>query len=603
MDVEALAVSKITNMIARCPHLRAFITTNDKTPFTDGYIDLYTGLRQSKADWRGRVPVQVKGRTRGSKTAASQKYPVNRTDLIAYQRDSGVLYIVVAVEPKSGRETPYYALLSPFRIESLMNSVPENQLQVSVPLKKLPNDPKSIESIVQLALRTRDQSMTLGFDPVLFERLQSLTVYTDSGLNLDSPVTLSPAINDYSLVLTTTDGLSVPLNGEIRILPEDYLERNVDMTIRSGDTVYESGTVKRIDDEAIEVVISEGLKLILRTESTKQSATLSLTLERTLAGRLRSIEFYSALLSTGVIEFNGKPWPFLIDTSSMDAKLRRHLKTLHALTELFEHLGVDTQLVDMSQIDEVQSRQLNILYRAFVLNDEITDASAETSRVLQRVGPWNLMFLLIPGSKANSWRFIDPFSAEVRQQFEWSSDDNAEGDRIPVTAYDIVEQEHLGTVLNMRLSAIVGGYEAIADLPTTYTLANHRVLALITAADTSELRKDELLTTAASLNDWLIAEQGIEPHHLINRWQIAWRRGTLSTEQRSEIRLFKRQITRNGPKNGDQLQLACALLLGDDDEVQDLVHLLPPRQLEEIRSWPIWMLQGRRFPNDDTVSS
>lgn len=89
MDVEALAVAKIGGMLARCQHLKAFIPTNDKTPFTDGHIDLYTGLRQSKADWRGRVPIQVKGRTRRSKKTSSPTHPITRTDLRAYQNDAG----------------------------------------------------------------------------------------------------------------------------------------------------------------------------------------------------------------------------------------------------------------------------------------------------------------------------------------------------------------------------------------------------------------------------------------------------------------------------------------------------------------------------------
>lgn len=110
-------MSKISNMVARCPHLKAFIATNDKTPFTDGYIDLYAGLRQSKADWRGRVSIQVKGRTLRSKKGSSPTHPIARTDLVAYQRDSGVLFFVVGVDPKSSRCTP----TTPFSPHSLSN--------------------------------------------------------------------------------------------------------------------------------------------------------------------------------------------------------------------------------------------------------------------------------------------------------------------------------------------------------------------------------------------------------------------------------------------------------------------------------------------------
>lgn len=589
MDVEALAVAKIGGMLARCQHLKAFIPTNDKTPFTDGHIDLYTGLRQSKADWRGRVPIQVKGRTRRSKKTLSPTHPITRTDLRAYQKDSGVLFFVVTVDPKSGRRGPYYALLSPFAIEWILDGVPDEQLEVSVPLKKLPNNPNEIEDIVTLALKTRDQNMSIGFDPVLFERLQSITVHTASTLNLDAPVTLAPGATDFALVLNTADGLSVPLGGELRIFPQDYYAaRHIDLQVQSGAITYNGVTIMRTDEETFELVISEGLTLTLRTAPGQQSTNVSLTLEPTLAGRLKAVEFYTALLDTGAITFNDTPSPIAVTADAEDADLRKHLVALRDMSTLFAHLGVDTRLVDLPQIDDTQVQQLSILYRGFVRGEEIADPSAETSRILQQVGPWNLLFLITPGSAPDKWRLVDPFSPEVRQQFQWASNEE-DAQTIPITAYDIVEEDHLPTVLNMRLESIVGAYETIADSPSTYDLANQRMLTMIAAADSSETR-EEFLGAAGALNDWLIAEQGPEPHHLINRWQIAARREALSVEQRSEIRALKRQILSGGATNAGQLELACAILLGDAEEIDDLTKQLPEERLLQLRGWPIWKL-------------
>ncbi|WP_349867604.1 hypothetical protein [Leifsonia sp. WHRI 6310E] len=241
MDVEALAVSKITGMLARCPHLQAFISTNDKTPFTDGYIDLYSGLHRSKKEWRGRVTVQVKGRSARSKGSRST-YAVAKTDLLAFQRDSGVLYFVISIDKKSGKRTPYYSLLSPYAIEWMLQEADADRDSVSVPLRKLPNDPGRIESLVDLALKTRDQNITIGFDPVLFTRLESFTVHTASNLGLDEldgPLTLSPGTADFALVLNTTDGLSIPLGGQFQILPHEYVWRHADISLRSGGITYQ----------------------------------------------------------------------------------------------------------------------------------------------------------------------------------------------------------------------------------------------------------------------------------------------------------------------------------------------------------------------------
>lgn len=589
MDVEVLAVNKITDMVASCPHLQAIISTNDKTPFTDGHIDIYAGLRQSKSEFIGRVPVQVKGRTVRSNKRSSPTHPISRTDLRAFQKDSGVLYFVVAVEPKSLRRTAYYALLSPFAIEQILNNVPADQKQVSVALRKLPHEPNGIESIVRLALKTRDQNIALGFDPILFERLQSLTVYTAFGLDFDAPVTLAPGVNDFALVLHTTDGMSVPLGGEIQIFPPDYTKRTIDVRVRAGAITYGGGTLQRIDAQVHELELSEGLKILLRNAPDNQTASVSLTLERTLAGRLKAIEFYTALLDTHLLEVDGVSSRLEIANTGETSTLRDHLHTLHAMTELFDHLGVDTQLIDLHQIDEQQARQLNVLHRGFVEKLEISDSSVEASRVLQQVGQWSLLFLISPGSAPNKWRLNDPFSTEFRSQFRWSAEEGGK-DVIPVTAYDVVEEEHLSTVLNMRLDSIVGAYEAISDFPSTYTLANQRVLALITASDSSDMRRNQLLTAAASLNSWLIDEEGDTPSHLINRWQISSRVGALSPEERSDIRRLKRQVAIDGAPNSDHVELACALLLGDNGETQYLLRAIAPEKLEQMQTWPIWKL-------------
>lgn len=552
MDVEALAVSKITNMIGRCPHLKAFITTNDKTPFTDGYIDLYSGLHQSKKEWSGRVTVQVKGRSGRSKGPTST-YAIAKRDLLAYQKDSGVLYFVVSFDRKTSKLTPYYALLSPYAIEWMLQGAAKDRGSVSVPLKKLANDPNKIESLVALALKTRDQNVALGFDAVLFERLKSLTVHTASSLKLDAPVTLAPGATDFALVANTHDGLSMPLRGEFRITPHDYIQHQVDIDVRSGSVGYQSAGVRRIDTETVELELSKGLRITLRNSPHGQSSNISLTLENTLHDRLKAIGFFVALIDTRSIEINGTPSPFVITKDDEDSQLRQHLAALRDLQELFDLLAVDTRLVDLTEITDAQAEQLNLLYRAVVRNEEIADPNWEVSRVLQKVGSWNLMLLIAPGGTPGQWRVVDPFSSETRQQLRWSSDEEGEEEPIPITAFDIVEEEHLTTVINLGLDSIVGAYQALADFPSTFGLANQRVLALISAADACDERQAEFLDGAERLSEWLISEEG-GANHLINRWQIAARRNALSADQRKQVRELNEKSYATAPTTASRLR-------------------------------------------------
>lgn len=595
VDVEALAVSEITQMIARCSHLKPEISLNDKTPFTDGFVHLYTGLGRSKAEWKGRVTVQVKGRTRSPKKLGISKYSVSRTDLLAHQKDSGVLYFVVAVAEKSGKCRAHYALLSPFAIQAILDRAPANATQISVPMKELPSDPNVIERIVDLALKTRDQNPAIGFDPVLFENVERLTLLTTSELDFTAPVSLAAGVHDFALVLTTANGLSIPLGGELRILPPEYTSRIMALRVRGGTTVYESAVVRRTSEESFEAVLSDGLTLAVRHPSGAQVANVSLSLERNLGGRLKSIEFYNSLIETGHIEIGGQDLPLEINQTDRDQWLLDHLKALRALGGLLEVFDADPHLIDLDQVGEEQIKQLNVLRRAVVQNEEISDSTTqESSRVLQQVGQWNLLLMKVRGCSAGWWRYFDPFSASERRQYRWTTEEGDKAEAIPVTAYDIVDDEHIGTTLNLRLDAIVDAYKAIADFPSTFGLANQRVLALITAADAIQERKGELLGAATALNDWLIEEQSDQPHHLINRWQLAARAGKLTEAQRTDIRSLRREVSRNGAQNVDEFQLACALLLQDEDEIADLVREFPRERLEQLQTCPIWSMRGHR---------
>jgi len=587
MDVETIAVNAVSGPISKCSHIKAIFESNDKTLFTDGYIDVYSAERKSKADWLGRVTVQVKGRQRGHKKRAKPTFSIDRIDLVAFQKDSGVLYFYVSVDAKTGDATPYYALLSPFAIDDYLRAAPAAQQKVPVRWSPFPSNVNSIQSLVELALKTRGQNITTGFDPVLFENLESLTLHTASTLNLNAPLTLTPGSLDYSLVLNTSGGLSVHLSGELQILPHDYLEQPVNVRVSSGGITFDSVTKKRLAEDKFEVRISDGLVFVARETEEGHSTQIRLTLEDSLEGRLKSVEFYLALIDSGSIQFDGKPVSFDINVTAEDEELRRNLASLKEMAALFDALGVDKALLNLRDITTDQFKQLYVLHRAIVLNEEIVDPNAERSRVIQKVGKWSLMFILTAGSTPEKWRVLDPFNPESRHQFRWSADKE---EPIPVTSYDIVSDEDLGSVLNMRLPEIVGAYETIADLPSTYSLANQRVLSLLRASDANDGRASELLEAAAALNGWLLESQPGEPHHAINQWQIALRQRALTSEERSDIRALKRTLTTNRPANSTQFEIACALLLHDTEEAEDLIRDLSSEELLQMQKWPIWRL-------------
>lgn len=592
VDSEALAVGKIQTMVARCPHLKPFIASNDKTPFTDGHIDVYSGLGQKKTTWRGRVTVQVKGRSRSGKRSTELSFGISRVDLLGFQRDCGVLYFYVAVD-KQGRCTPYYALLSPFTIEHYLNGVPSEQATISVGFKRFPNRPDEIERVVALALKTREQRPSLGYDPELFQRMKSLTVHSAIDLNLSAPLRLAPGALDYAIELTTEGGLTLPVGGELHIYPGDYLEQIRDVAIGAGGVTYEHVSTRRIDAVTVAVRLGAAVTLTMQATDSQQIWNVAYSAPGSFVERLKATRFLIGLMEKQAVEVNGEPSPVggpVDDVSTHLDELRGQLEQLKELEELFSHLGVDGALIDLDDIEANSFRWLKALHRAFVGGEELRNESGDTSRGLVDLGRWTIMLMTVPGSEAGTWRYVDPFGPTAPHMFRWSAEDDDGSNAIPVTAYDLLEQEHLPAILNLRLDRILDAYEPIADSDLTMSLANQRVLAMILAADSVEQRKSEFLRAASALNEWIIEHEGETPVHLINRWQILYRTTGLSSQQQDAVRALKRREGRGGASMADEIELSCALLLGDAEDVAHLVREISEQKLVRIRSWPIWSL-------------
>src|SRR5690625_2821434 len=138
MNTEQLAVNHVSTLIALCPHLTPYISVNDKTPFTDGHIDMYSSESKTNDTIIGRVDVQVKGRTIKAARKAPGTYRVRVADLRAYLNFSGVLYLVVNIHEKPHKMKASYALLNPFRIDELLGGIKSGQKSVAIRLKPFP---------------------------------------------------------------------------------------------------------------------------------------------------------------------------------------------------------------------------------------------------------------------------------------------------------------------------------------------------------------------------------------------------------------------------------------------------------------------------------
>lgn len=595
-DIEGSAVGHLLTIFGRTSRLSAEISIGDRTPFTDGHIDVYTSRVKARQHWFARVQVQVKGREKKRRQAKKPTYQVELIDLRMYERSGGVLYFVVDLADQPPFETAYYAILSPKVIDGYLSKLPDDQKSVSIKLTKLPVVPQSLENLMDIASRHVGTNATNAVSLSELKVIESGTLYTVDEVDLSRPITLRSDEVDFAFDVTTPDGVFPSRVSALRIVPESYVEHPFGHAVSAGDVVYEKPTIQRIDDVSAKVTLSETLSITLAAHEARRDFTLNFTHQPNFVERFRDLSFIVRALSTGVVTIGTKELQ-LGDAppgaTEQLADYRDQLSILRDLDELFAFLGVNGSLISLDDVTEQQMRDLHELHRVFVRGEQPSVPVKQTSRVMIGVGKW-LLLIVVAYDKVHGHaeRFIDPFSDAVEASGRWRTSDE-EGKYYPVTAYEIFDRHELPRVLNLRLDQLVAAHEALLTAPQTIGRANACALALIFAADECPERGDEFLTAADSLTDWLIEKQGSHPSYQVNKWQIAARRGVLTPDDLSAIRALKHEANSDDTTLVSETRVACAVLLEEMDDAQFLVGKLTEAELDRIKTWPIWHLFQR----------
>lgn len=596
MNVELLAISDLEQRLASCSNLEPYFDRNDKTPFTDGHIDIYETESRSKKQFVGRVTAQIKGEQIPKKRRKAASFKIKRVDLEGFVRlKTTVLFLVNYVQRLRGGQnlsySPHYVTLSPFKLRQILDGMSPGQASKAVRLKELPTDEVGIEQVVRFAKETQLESPELGFDAGVFEKASALTVFSDEPLDFSGPINLRREETNFSLVITTTSGGRVAIPGEFDVIPADYEPSTVPLVFSAGDVTYDSVTRRRIDEETVELRLSEALSLTMKDPELDIQGSMTWTSPKYLGHALRDLSFIISSWDNSGFEIDGKKVTFEFGRPENHAEMREYHDHLEKLSAVLAHFGADPTFVAIDQISSKQHQQLRDLHGVLFDGREIPEKYRAGGRIRQRVGHWSIEIVVLAPTGETPARIVSLFDAGLSHHFAVAQDDDpAQNGYTIITPYDILPKKELPNTLNLDLDGIVAAYVQIASYSTTMSHANHMVLSLIHASDIDVTRVEEFLHAASELNEWIIREEGEVPIHLVNRWQIDCRRRTFSETERTTIRGLKLKAIRGEVEDGERIALCCAILLEDQDETRLLWDSLEASKRADFEGWPIGSL-------------
>lgn len=587
MNIEKISCGYIEQLLARCPGLEPQIQSSDRSPFTDGHIDLHSSSPATTNNLLGRVPVQVKATScdNGSQGRTS----IRLVDLRAYAEMRGCLYLVADVDSQGEVTKLWYVVLSPFKVATLLQSAGENQKEITTSIKPFPEDCHGISALLNAAVQAKRQDPGLTVELSDLPEVTALTIVTAQELPLDRPFRLSED-DDFTLFVDSAFG-RVALAGEFEMIPHSYIPSTRAIPFSAGPITYVDATFVALSPEKLRVTLSEGLVWTFTRSTEGLPANLKFRASDPLGTRIKEIRFFLALVDGNELLVNGQQLVPEFGRVDEPAGPREHLGHLLEIEALLLSLNVNPDLVLYSDIKADDLIQLDQLRHHFVTDPATRGSDSPTGKVRLQLGKRSLLLLLYESETAGSM-YVDPFSPNVHNG--WCIQ-YGEGDKATVqaaTAYELFSTPaEIANTLNLHLESAPQKYEAIwEDDGETGSLATGTVMRLLLAADTNLARCDEFLRGATRLNDWLLTKDPMDIAYLLNKFQIIWRQRPLTSSEQSDVRDIRRRALRAGGEFSALQEAGCELLLGNHAAFKEIFHHLTDEHQALFKTWPIWKL-------------
>jgi len=598
LNIEGMAVSAVTDILAVCPALNDQITVNDKTPITDGHIDLYESDKHANTNLIGRVAVQVKGRTapaKVKKSADSVTFSIERTTLEFFRNHGGGLYFYVPFSAEGKRKGVFYVSMIPWRIDDWLSDMKPGQKSRTVKMTRLPTEPSKVQQIVYIAWASRVQTgaAKVNLEDIRSE-LESIELVTMTQLSVEQPTTLNLKDTDFVATAMTVSGSRIPLNIELVAYPQGRLPWISDAPIACGGVTYENPTVECIGENAWRVTLSEGLSIRAFQESAGLRTNIDLVAAGTLFDQVKAMNFFLAAADGAPLVIDGRemaPSPSGLPDKAELAMVRERVQEMVAVLESFQLGDAYARSLKITAEDK---RNLLLLHTALVLEEELPITTDGLGRMKLSIGGGHVSVLVTEGSDGNHRKVVDPFSPNLRGHFVLKSTgqgDDEDPDAQWVTIYEALTKEELASTLNLYPDTMSDAYEALPNRETALSQANQMVLNLLSAADESEEHRAQyLLRGAKNLGDWLVSRAPESLTHRINQWQTWHRLGLMSREGDQQIRQARRELPGSAAPDAALQEVCLAILLHDQGELEFLMNDLPADDRARLMSWPIWKL-------------
>lgn len=577
-----MATSAVTQAIAKTEYLSPFVNSGDKEPSWDGNIYAYSDSSKKKQYFRGKAPIQIKGKKCKELSGETIKYPVSVVDLRNYRIEGGTIYFVVHLS-ESYETKIYHNALLPFEINKLLKDN-EKKNKLSLTFHEFPSDSKEISNIILNFVRDRDKQTLLrdgkniSLEELLKEnggkRVSYSFSYTGIGYDRDKPFEYLFSHDVYMYAEIKELNLSIPIDHMWRAeIARSHLSGNVCI---NGKLYYERYDV--IHTSACDE-LHLGKSIIFKLFQTGKSI-VNYKLAGNLPERIVAEEFIVELLEHKIVIVNGtkfeiNPTKEEIQNFHLD-KVKEHLDYLRRVQLALTMAGVKMPL-ECEGLSDKDDEYIKILILAFIQKrhigfneNEVPPAAFITINNLRIM----LYFKEQDDGKYELRNFTEPMG-------EWSAE-YTNGTMFPTSKYTIFQKDDYLNMSNIDYEDLINDMMKYEN-EGNYSRCNLNMLEMLKAYD--ENKNDKLLEVAIQIAHWLSKKESFNDFSKINLYQCYRRKRSLEQSEEDELL----DLIEKSSNNYSNI-VGAYILLDNVKLVNRYLKRLPVDEQTLFKEYPIWNL-------------
>lgn len=582
MDTEALAVAAVKGAIARTDYLTDYIKDKEKEPLWDGSIYAYSSPKKRNVDWRGKAPVQIKGKNVHSIDIKEIKYDLSVSDLKNYKKDGGLLFFVVGINGE-GTTRIFYKALTPYIINDILVEK-GGQKTVRISFFEFPTENNNVCNIILDFIRdSKEQELfTREEIPALEDFLAT------AGKDLSYRIGCSRVGYDkndshkcllgrelYMYARNTKLDISFP----IEYIPQiDKVGHSVEGNIIINDQIlydrYE--VVHKLDSLEIHI----GQSVVIEVSEVKPITTFKYKIKGNIKERIQDIQFIVELLEYKKAKINGVEFVLNVTEKELEEfnpegkkKLRQRLVMVD---NMLSELGVKKAL-DIDLVSDKEEEYMRILFQSFVEGKTVRFKESKVPPVgVITIG--NVCLALHFQVQEDGSYLIKNYMDMKGTATGWSQD----GNTFPTSRHIILKAEQLAKVDNLDYSAIIDDILLFKGEEHFFS-ANMLLLEILKAYDITQM--ETMLSEATRLAEWLCDAEKLKGISKINYLQCIARRGQLSDEQENELMDMLKEYADN-----DQMLAGIYILLGNYKLAKKYIDKLEDNTKAQFVEFPIYAL-------------